>query len=493
MYKSLREFIKILKDNKQLIEVNEEIDTHLEITELHKRMLHENGPALLLKNVKHQGRKSNMPVLVNLFGNIERIAMGMNCDKENIKDIGEALAIMRQPIPPGSIKEAFNMLPLVKKMLNMKPKIVKSAPCQEVVLKGDKIDLNQIPIQTCWPKDAGPLITWPLIVTKGPNKVQDKSDDYNLGIYRMQQLGKNKAIMRWLKHRGGAMQYQRWKNEKNIEFPAAAVIGADPGTILGAVSPVPDNLSEYKFAGLLREANVELVKCKTIDIHVPAQAEIILEGNVRLSEYADEGPFGDHTGYYNSVEPFPVFEIQAITMRKDPIYLSTYTGRPPDEPSILGEAMNDLFNPILKQQFPEIIDFYLPPEGCSYRIAVISIKKAYPGHAKRIMMGIWSFLRQFTYTKFIIIVDENINPRCWQDVMWAISTKMDFSRDLTILDNTPIDYLDFASIDEGLGGKLGFDATDKIGSETKREWGEELKMDDKVEAKIRDLFKKLRP
>ena len=488
MYKSLRDFLGILRKSDQLIEIDNIINSDLEITELHKQVLHKGGPALLLNNVMHKGKKSPIPVLVNLFGSIERVALGMGTDKAGITAIGEDLATLRQPIPPSGFKEAMGMLPLVKKLLTMKPTIVKKAVCQEVVLTGNDIDLNMLPIQTCWPGDKAPLMTWPLVITRGPEPKEDKTDDYNLGIYRMQQLNEKQMIMRWLKHRGGAAQYQRWSEKSNASFPAAIAIGADPGTILAAVSPIPDNLSEYKFAGLLRGAGVELVKCKTIDMLVPANAEIILEGSVSLSDYADEGPFGDHTGYYNSVEKFPVFTISAITMRKDPIYLSTYTGRPPDEPSILGEAMNLMFVPILKQQFPEIIDFYLPPEACSYRMAVVSIKKSYAGHAKRIMMGVWSFLRQFTYTKFVIIVDGDIDVRSWKDVMCAIATRMDYHRDVTIIENTPIDYLDFASPEEGLGSKMGFDATNKIYPETKREWGQKIEMNPDVVDKISKII-----
>lgn len=490
-YNSLRDFLQILEKKKLLKRISTPIDTNLEITEIHRRVIDKKGPALLFENITHQGKPTKVPVLANLFGTVERIALAMNSSEDKLSEIGEALAILRQPEPPGGFKEVLHLMPLVKKLLKMNPKTIAKAPCQEVVLKGDDIDLNQLPIQTCWPGEPAPLITWPLIVTKGPDK-SNKADSYNLGIYRMQQLSKNKLIMRWLKHRGGAEHHQRWKdsNQKK-EFPVAAVIGADPATILAAVAPVPETLSEYKFAGLLKNSGVELVKCKTIPLKVPAHAEIILEGYVSLDEYHDEGPYGDHTGYYNSVEPFPVFNLTAITMRKDPIYLTTYTGKPPDEPSTLGLAFNDIFNPLLKLQFPEITDFYLPPEGCSYRIAVISIKKSYPGHAKRIMMGIWSFLKQFTYTKFIIVVDDNINVRNWADVMWAISTKMDFARDVTIIENTPIDYLDFASPQPRLGAKLGFDATNKIPPETQREWGKDIEMTQETTDKITKIWKKL--
>ena len=493
-YNSLRDFLKILETKNLLTKISTPIDTNLEITEIHRRVIEQRGKALLFENVIHQGKKSNIPILTNLFGTTERIALGMNTTSNKLSEIGKTLAFLRQPEPPGGFKEAFNMLPLIKKMLKMNPKTVSKAKVHETIIKGDKIDLNKLPIQTCWPGDVAPLITWPLVVTQGPNQKTDKTDCYNLGIYRMQQLGKNKLIMRWLKHRGGAQHYQKWQNLKpKKEFPVAAVIGADPATILAAVTPVPDTLSEYKFAGLLRNKPLELVKCKTIPLKVPAHAEIVLEGYINLDEYADEGPYGDHTGYYNSVEKFPVFNLTAITMRKKPLYLSTYTGRPPDEPSILGEAFNDIFIPILQQQFPEILDFWLPPEGCSYRIATVSIKKLYAGHAKRIMMGIWSFLRQFTYTKFIIIVDEDINVRNWNDIMWAVSTRMDFSRDITTIENTPIDYLDFASPEPGLGSKLGFDATNKIFPETKREWGNIIEMDQKVITKISKNWSKIFP
>ena len=373
----------------------------------------------------------------------------------------------------------------------MKPKTVSSAPCQEVVLTGKEIDLSALPIQSCWPGEPAPLITWPLVVTQGPNPDGNKADAFNLGIYRMQVTGSDTTLMRWLKHRGGAQHYARWKNEKPEPLPAAVVIGADPGSILAAVTPVPDTLSEYQFAGLLRGKKLDLVDCKTVPLKVPAQAEIVLEGHVMLDEHGAEGPYGDHTGYYNAVEPFPIFRISTITMRRNPIYLSTYTGRPPDEPAILGEALNEVFIPLFQQQFPEIVDFWLPPEGCSYRIAVVSIKKAYPGHAKRIMMGVWSYLRQFTYTKWVIVVDEEIDARDWKDVMWAISTRMDPARDITVIESTPIDYLDFASPEDGLGSKIGLDATNKWPPETKREWGTEIRMSDEVISRVDEMWSTL--
>ncbi|MDP9196547.1 MAG: UbiD family decarboxylase [Pseudomonadota bacterium] len=477
---SLRDFMDRLEKADRLVRVREPVSTHLEMTEIHTRLLAEKGPAVLFENViRADGTKSDIPVLVNLFGTVERVAWGMDREPHQLREVGETLAFLKQPEPPGGWREALGLLPLARTVMAMQPKTVSSAPCQEIVLTGDDIDLNKLPIQGCWPGEPAPLITWPLVVTKGPT--DKREDNFNLGIYRMQVLGKNKTIMRWLKYRGGAQHHQRWKQAgKREPLPVAAVIGADPGTILAAVTPVPDTLSEYQFAGLLRGKKVELVDCKTVPLKVPAQAEIVLEGHVSLDDYADEGPYGDHTGYYNSVEKFPVFTITAITMRRDPIYLSTFTSRPPDEPSILGEALNEVFIPLLAQQFPEIVDFWLPPEGCSYRIAVVSMKKAYPGHAKRVMMGAWSFLRQFMYTKWVIVVDDDINVRDWKDVMWAISTRMDPARDITIIENTPIDYLDFASPESGLGSKIGLDATSKWHPETKREWGHKMRMDQGV-------------
>lgn len=487
-YQSLRDFIAILEKEQKLVRISEPVSTVLEMTEIHRRVLKQGGPALLFENVTTEHGASNMPVLVNLFGTVDRVAMGLDTTPDKLREIGELLAFLKQPEPPEGWREALGMLPLVKKMLAMKPKTLSKAPCQQVVLEGDDIDLATLPVQTCWPGEPAPLITWPLIVTQGPKAKGE--DSFNLGIYRMQVTGKNTTLMRWLKHRGGAQQYKRWGDTKAEPFPAAAVLGADPGTILAAVTPVPDTLSEYQFAGLLRGKKAQLVDCKTVPLKVPAEAEIVLEGYVSLEDYGDEGPYGDHTGYYNSVEPFPVFTITAITMRKDPIYLSTFTGRPPDEPSVLGEALNEVFVPLLIQQFPEITDFWLPPEGCSYRIAVVSMKKAYPGHAKRVMMGVWSFLRQFMYTKFVIVVDDDINIRDWNDVMWAISTRMDFARDTTIIDQTPIDYLDFASPESGLGSKMGFDATNKLSPETKREWGVKLEMDQEIMDKITENWAK---
>ncbi|WP_018631515.1 UbiD family decarboxylase [Neomegalonema perideroedes] len=502
-YGSLRDFLESLEAKGQLVRIRERVSLDREITEIHKRVLHAGGPALLFENAVHaDGRPSEMPVLANLFGTVERVARAVTLGgKErrtarDLREVGELLAFLRQPEPPGSLREAMGMLPIAKTVLGMKPKTIGgggllggSAPTQEVVLQGDEIDLDRIPIQTCWPDEPAPLVTWPLVVTKGPG--EGKEDNFNLGVYRMQKLGKNKLIMRWLKHRGGAQHHRRWKAERPEPLPAAAVIGADPGVILAAVTPVPDTLSEYHFAGLLRGKAAELVPCKTVPLKVPAQAEIVLEGHVSLDETAPEGPYGDHTGYYNSVEQFPVFTVSAITMRKKPIYLTTYTGRPPDEPAILGEALNEVFIPLLQGQFPEILDFWLPPEGCSYRIAVIQMRKAYPGHAKRVMLGAWSFLRQFMYTKWVIVVDEDIDPRDWKDVWWAVVTRMDPARDITMLENTPIDYLDFASPVSGLGSKIGLDATDKWEGETNREWGRKLDMDSETKARVDAIWRKL--
>ena len=489
-YASLRDFIERLEREGRLVRVAEPVSPALEMTEIQTRLIAEGGPAVLFENVRRDdGTAYDMPVLVNLFGTVERVAWGMDREAHELRGVGETLAFLKQPEPPGGWREAVGMLPMVRTVMAMKPKTVGAAPCQEVVLEGADIDLGALPVQTCWPGDIAPLITWPLVVTKGPGTRPE--DNYNLGIYRMQVTGRDTTLMRWLKHRGGAQHHARWGQAKREPLPAAAVIGADPGTIIAAVTPVPDTLSEYQFAGLLRGKKVELVGCKTVPLKVPATAEIVLEGHVSLSDYADEGPFGDHTGYYNAVEPFPVFTVSAITRRRSPIYLSTYTGRPPDEPSVLGEALNEVFVPLLVQQFPEIVDFWLPPEGCSYRIAVVSMKKAYAGHAKRVMMGVWSFLRQFVYTKWVIVVDDDIDARSWADVMWAVSTRMDPARDITIIRNTPIDYLDFASPVAGLGSKIGLDATTKWPPETKREWGRLIRMDDEVVRTVTEKWPRL--
>ena len=484
-YKSLREFIARLEREGRLNRVSAPVSPVLEITEIQTRLMAEGGPAVLFENViDANGEKYPMPVLANLFGTVERVAWGMGREPEDLRAFGETLAFLRQPEPPGGWREAIDMLPLVKTAMAMKPKTVSSGACQEVVLQGGDIDLGGLPIQSCWPGEPAPLITWPAVVTRAPGS--DSDDDFNLGVYRLQVTGRDTTLMRWLEHRGGAQHHAEAKG--GTEIPAAAVIGADPATILAAVAPVPDTLSEYQFAGLLRNEKVELVNCKTVPLKVPAEAEIVLEGHVSLTEYGDEGPYGDHTGYYNAVEKFPVFRISAITMRRDPIYLSTYTGRPPDEPSVLGEALNELFIPLLTQQFPEIADFWLPPEGCSYRVAVVSIKKAYPGHAKRVMMAVWSYLRQFLYTKMVIVVDDDIDARDWKDVIWAISTRMDPVRDVTLIDQTPIDYLDFASPVSGLGGKMGLDATNKWPSETDRDWGRKIRMSNEVIDRVSEMW-----
>ncbi len=491
-YGSLRDFIARLEAEDRLVRVTAPVSPVLEMTEIQTRLLAEGGPAVLFENVvREDGTRYDMPVLVNLFGTVERVAWGMDRIPDQLREVGETLAFLRQPEPPGGWREALGMLPLLKTVMAMRPRSSSSAPCQEIVLQGDDIDLGRLPIQTCWPDEPAPLITWPLVVTQGPDPGGSKADNFNLGIYRMQVTGRDTTLMRWLRHRGGAQHHARWKFEKSDPLPAAVVIGADPGTLLAAVTPVPDTLSEYQFAGLLRGQKLDLVDCKTVPLKVPAEAEIVLEGEVSLDDYGDEGPYGDHTGYYNTVERFPVFRIKAITMRRDPIYLSTFTGRPPDEPSVLGEALNEVFVPLLQQQFPEIVDFWLPPEGCSYRIAVVSIKKAYPGHAKRVMMGVWSYLRQFSYTKWVIVVDHDIDARDWKDVMWAVSTRMDPARDITVVENTPIDYLDFASPESGLGSKIGLDATNKWPPETKREWGETLRMSDEVVERVDAMWSEL--
>jgi len=480
-YRDLRDFIAQLEKQGELKRITVEVDPYLEMTEICDRVLKQGGPALLFENPKG----SHTPVLANLFGTPRRVAMGMGAEEvSELRGIGELLAYLKEPEPPKGMKDAFEKIPVFKQVLNMAPKLVKSPPCQEISRIGDEVDLGDYPIQTCWPEDAGPLITWPLVITKGPHK-----DRQNLGIYRQQVIGKNKVIMRWLAHRGGALDFKEWQQtHPGKPFPVAVALGADPATILAAVTPVPDSLSEYAFAGLLRGSKTEVAKCLTHDLQVPASAEIVLEGFIYPGETAPEGPFGDHTGYYNEVDEFPVFTIERITQRTSPIYHSTFTGRPPDEPAILGVALNEVFVPILQKQFPEITDFYLPPEGCSYRMAVISMKKQYAGHAKRVMLGTWSYLRQFMYTKFVIVVDDDVNVRNWQDVIWAITTRMDPARDLTILENTPIDYLDFASPVSGLGSKVGFDATNKWPGETHREWGRTITMNPDVIKKVDGLW-----
>ncbi len=481
IYKDLRDFIKQLEKQGELKRITVEVDPYLEMTEICDRTLKMGGPALLFENPKG----ANIPVLANLFGTPRRVAMGMGAESvTELRGIGELLAYLKEPEPPKGMKDAWEKFPVFKQVLNMAPKIISSPPCQELIREGDEIDLSDYPIQTCWPEDAAPLITWPLVITKGPNKERQ-----NLGIYRMQVIGKNKVIMRWLAHRGGALDFKEFQAaHPGQPFPVSVALGADPATILAAVTPVPDSLSEYAFAGLLRGSKTEVAKSLLNDLQVPASAEIVLEGFIYPGEFAAEGPYGDHTGYYNEVADFPVFTIERITQRQAPIYHSTYTGRPPDEPAILGVALNEVFVPILQKQFPEIVDFYLPPEGCSYRMAVISMKKQYAGHAKRVMLGTWSFLRQFMYTKFVIVVDDDVDVRNWQDVIWAMTTRMDPARDLTILENTPIDYLDFASPVSGLGSKVGFDATNKWPGETNREWGRTIVMSPEVVKKVDEMW-----
>ena len=483
-YKDLREFVDKLEEIGELKRIKHPVDPNLEMTEIADRVLRAEGPALLFENpVGH-----SVPVLANLFGTPRRVALGMG--EENVsalREIGQLLAFLKEPEPPKGFKAALQTLPMYRKVLDMSPKVVKRAPCQKVVWEGDEVDLNKLPIQTCWPEDAGPLITWGLVVTRGPNKERQ-----NLGIYRQQVIAKNKVIMRWLAHRGGALDYREWQEQHPGErFPVSVALGTDPATILAAVTPVPDALSEYAFAGLLRGSKTELVKCLGNDLQVPASSEIVLEGYLEPGDEAPEGPFGDHTGYYNEVDSFPVFTIERITLRKDPIYHSTYTGRPPDEPAVLGVALNEVFVPILQKQFPEITDFYLPPEGCSYRMAVVSMKKQYPGHAKRVMFGVWSFLRQFMYTKFVIVCDDDVNVRDWNDVIWAMTTRMDPARDTLLVENTPIDYLDFASPVSGLGSKMGMDATSKWPGETTREWGRPIIKDEAVVKKVDEMWDKL--
>ena len=472
-YTDLRDFIRQLETLGELKRIPQAVSPALEMTEICDRTLRSDGPALLFENpIGH-----DIPVLGNLFGTSRRVALGMGEDSaESLRDVGTLLAYLKEPEPPRGFKDAWRSLPIFKKVLDMAPKTVSSAPCQNRIIEADQVDLGKLPVQTCWPEDVGPLITWALVVTKGPEKPRA-----NLGIYRLQVIARNRVIMRWLPQRGGALDFRDWQSSKPGEnFPVAVALGADPATMLAAVTPVPDNLSEYAFAGLLRGSRTELVRCQTCELEVPASAEFVLEGHIAPDDTAPEGPFGDHTGYYNEVETFPVFTIERITHRANPIYHSTYTGRPPDEPAVLGAALNEVFIPILRKQFPEITDFYLPPEGCSYRMAVVSMRKQYPGHAKRVMMGIWSFLRQFMYTKFVIVTDDDINVRDWKDVVWAMTTRMDPARDTTIIENTPIDYLDFASPVSGLGSKIGFDATTKWAGESDRIWGRPISMSAEV-------------
>lgn len=483
-YKDLRAFLDYLEEQGDLKRISLPIDPKLEMTEISDRTLKKDGPALLFENPIG----FNTPVLTNLFGSTRRVAAAMGCKEvSELREVGKLLAFLKEPEPPESLKDAWNKAPLFKQVLNMNAKVVKNPTCQDIIIEAEDVDLNKLPIQTCWPEDAAPLITWGLVVTKGPEQPRQ-----NLGIYRQQIIGKNKVIMRWLSHRGGALDLQSWqKTHPGKPFPVSVALGADPATILAAVTPIPDSLSEYAFAGLLRGEKTKVSQCITNDLQIPASAEFVLEGFIYPDELAEEGPFGDHTGYYNEVDKFPVFTVEKITHRKDPIYHSTYTGRPPDEPAILGVALNEVFIPLLQKQYPEIVDFYLPPEGCSYRLAVVTIKKQYPGHAKRIMMGVWGFLRQFMYTKFVIVTDDDVNARNWEDVIWAMTTRVDPERDTTFINNTPIDYLDFASPISGLGSKMGIDATHKWPGETQREWGKVITMDDSIKQRIDEIWDQL--
>ncbi|WP_406828498.1 4-hydroxy-3-polyprenylbenzoate decarboxylase [Microbulbifer sp. ARAS458-1] len=483
-YKDLRDFIQLLEKRGLLKRIKHPVSPVLEMTEIADRVLRAGGPALLFENPTGY----DTPVLANLFGTPERVALGMGKESvSELRQVGELLAFLKEPQPPEGFKDAWQKLPIFKQVMNMGPKVVNKADSQQFEIDTGDIDLNRLPIQTCWPGDAAPLVTWPLVITRGPEKKRQ-----NLGIYRMQLIGKNRLIMRWLSHRGGALDFREWQQQHPGEpFPVAVALGADPATILGAVTPVPDTLSEYAFAGLLRGSKTEVADARLSNLQVPASAEYVLEGYIYPNDMADEGPYGDHTGYYNEVDRFPVFTVEKITHRKDPIYHSTYTGRPPDEPAVLGEALNEVFVPILRKQFPEIVDFYLPPEGCSYRLAVVTMKKQYAGHAKRVMMGVWSFLRQFMYTKFVIVTDDDVNARDWKDVIWAMTTRMDPARDTVMVENTPIDYLDFASPVSGLGSKIGFDATNKWEGETTREWGRPIEKDPDITRKIDEIWGEL--
>ena len=503
-YKDLRDFISQLEKNNDLKRIDTPVSSLLEMTEISDRVLKAEGPALIFQHALHHGKKSDIPVLTNLFGTPTRVAQGMGAaDTTALRDIGELLASLREPEAPKGFKDALAKVSMLKAALwDMSPKNVRGAACQEIVWEGDDVDLAKLPIQTCWPGDVAPLLTWGLVITRGPNAKRQ-----NLGIYRQQVVGRNKLIMRWLSHRGGALDFRDHAlAHPGTPFPIAVALGADPATTLGAVTPVPDSLSEYQFAGLLRGGRTEVTSAIGSSLSVPATAEIVLEGHLLPSsdpraikpvvpdgvnpppssdyELALEGPYGDHTGYYNEQDWFPVFTVDRITMRRNPIYHSTYTGKPPDEPAVLGVALNEVFVPILRRQLPEIVDFYLPPEGCSYRLAVVSIRKQYPGHAKRVMFGLWSLLRQFMYTKFIVVVDQDINPRDWKEVVWAMTTRMDPVRDTLLVENTPIDYLDFASPVSGLGGKMGMDATNKWPGETQREWGTPIQMDAATKAHV---------
>jgi 4-hydroxy-3-polyprenylbenzoate decarboxylase len=486
-YRDLRDFLAQLEARGELKRITAAVDPRLEMTEICDRVLKAGGPALLFERPTGYA----MPVLGNLFGTVRRVALGMGVDAPDptraLRELGHLLATLKEPEPPKGWKDAWDKLPLLRQVLAMAPREVGTAPCQEIIHEGADVDLSRLPVQTCWPGDVAPLITWGLTVTRGPARSRQ-----NLGIYRQQVMGRNKLIMRWLAQRGGALDYRDHVLARPREpFPVAVALGADPATLLAAVTPVPDTLSEYQFAGLLRGAKTDVARCVTHDLQIPAAAELVLEGWIDPGETALEGPFGDHTGYYNDQERFPVFTVERITSRRDPIYHSTYTGKPPDEPAVLGMALNEVFVPLLARQFPEIVDFYLPPEGCSYRVACVSIRKQYPGHAKRVMFGIWSFLRQFLYTKFIIVTDADVNVRDWKEVVWALATRVDPRRDTLITEHTPIDYLDFASPAPGLGSKMGIDATGKWPGETDRRWGETIAMSEDVKRRVDALWKEL--
>lgn len=484
MYADLREFLDQLEQRRLLKRVAAEVSPNLEMTEICRRTLERAGPALLFERPKGY----DMPVLGNLFGTVERIALALGQDSiAGLREVGKLLAYLKEPEPPRGMKDLWDKLPVLRKVLDMAPKEVREGACQAVRLEGKEVDLARFPIQTCWPEDVAPLITWGLVITRGPTRPRQ-----NLGIYRQQVIGRNRVIMRWLAHRGGALDFRDWQQaHPGKPFAVAVALGADPATILAAVTPVPDPLSEFAFAGLLRGGKTEVAPCLSHDLQVPASSEIVLEGFIHPGDVAPEGPFGDHTGYYNEVENFPVLTIERITHRERPIYHSTYTGRPPDEPAVLGLALNEVFVPLLQKQFPEIVDFYLPPEGCSYRLAVVTIRKQYAGHARRVMMGVWGFLKQFMYTKFVVVTDEDVNARDWKDVVWAMTTRMDPARDCVIVEHTPIDYLDFASPVAGLGSKIGFDATNKWPGETSRHWGKPIEMSADVKERIDRMWNSL--
>ena len=465
-YNDLRDFINNLEKKGELVRIKTEVSPYLEITEILERLLLMKGPAVLFENVKG----FSVPVVANLYGTIERVALGLESDEEGLEETGTFLAYLQHPEPPKGLIEAIKKLPFFAKIMSLTPKTVNRAPCQEVIIQGDDVDLSRFPIMTCWPGDVAPLITWPLVITQSPS-----GGPYNVGVYRMQVIGKNKTIMRWLKTRGGAQHYREWM-EGNTAMPVSVAIGCEPATTIAAVTPVPERVGEFHFAGLLRKEAIELVQCMTNSLMVPATSEIVLEGEILPGEEAQEGPFADHTGYYNAEEHFPVFRVKCITHRSNPLYLSTITGRPPKEDAIIALALTKIFLPLLRNQFPEIMDFHLPMEAVSYRIAVVSIKKEFPGHAKRVMMGLWGFLKQFLYVKYIIVVDDDIDVRKWDDVIWALSTRVDPGRDTTIIENTPFDYLDFSTPLPELGAKMGIDATMKSPPEVNRAWGKKVEM-----------------